>query len=98
LLQSWSHGAEFSQLLLVCKAFDFSFEPLNGALLVIIGCRFFPSIRLAAGFSAETLQARRGRHNIFQVMEGKNLHPIITSKAPFRGSKEKSKALQTSKS
>ena len=32
-------------------------------------------IRLTADFSAETLQARREWHNIFKVMEGKNLQP-----------------------
>ena len=30
-------------------------------------------IRLAADFSAETLQARRECHGIFKVMNGKNL-------------------------
>ena len=34
-------------------------------------------IRLSADFSTETLQARRGWHNIFKVMKGKNLHPRI---------------------
>ena len=34
-------------------------------------------IRLTADFSAETLQARREWHNIFKVMEGKNLQPRI---------------------
>ena len=34
-------------------------------------------IRLSADFSAETLQARREWHDIFQVMKGKNLQPRI---------------------
>ena len=34
-------------------------------------------IRLSADFSAETLQARREWHHIFQVIKGKNLQPII---------------------
>jgi len=34
-------------------------------------------IRLSADFSTETLQARRGWHDIFKVMKGKNLHPRI---------------------
>ena len=32
-------------------------------------------IRLSADFSKETLQARRGWKEVFQVMNGKNLHP-----------------------
>ena len=32
------------------------------------------TIRLSADFSKETLQARRGWKEIFQVMEGKDLH------------------------
>ena len=32
-------------------------------------------IRLSAGFSKETLQARRGWQEVFQVMKGKDLHP-----------------------
>ena len=32
-------------------------------------------IRLSADFSKETLQARRGWKEVFQVMEGKGLHP-----------------------
>ena len=31
--------------------------------------------RLSAGFSTETQQARRERHDIFKVMKGKNLQP-----------------------
>ena len=34
-------------------------------------------IRLSAGFSEETLQARREWHNIFKAMKGKNLQPKI---------------------
>ena len=33
------------------------------------------SIRLSADFSKETLQARRGWKEVFQVMKGKDLHP-----------------------
>ena len=33
------------------------------------------SIRLSADFSKETLQARRGWQEAFQVMKGKGLHP-----------------------
>ena len=32
-------------------------------------------IRLAADFSKETLQARRGWKEVFQVMKGKDIHP-----------------------
>ena len=32
-------------------------------------------IRLSANFSKETLQARRGSKEVFQVMKGKDLHP-----------------------
>ena len=34
-------------------------------------------IRLSADFSTETLQARRGWHDIFKVMKGNNLQPRI---------------------
>ena len=34
-------------------------------------------IRLAANFSAETLQTRREWHDIFKVMKGKNLQPRL---------------------
>ena len=34
-------------------------------------------IRLSAAFSKETLQARRGRKEAFQVMKGKDLHPRL---------------------
>ena len=32
-------------------------------------------IRLSADFSKETLQARRGWQEVFEVMKGKDLHP-----------------------
>ena len=32
-------------------------------------------IRLSADFSKETLQARRGWKEVFEVMKGKGLHP-----------------------
>ena len=34
-------------------------------------------IRLSADFSKETLWARRGRQEVFQVMKGKGLHPRL---------------------
>ena len=34
-------------------------------------------IRLSADFSKETLQARRGRQGVFQVMKGKDLYPRL---------------------
>ena len=34
-------------------------------------------ITLTADFSAETLQARRGWHDILKVMKGKNLQPRL---------------------
>ena len=34
-------------------------------------------IRLSADFSKETLQARRGWDEVFQVMKGNNLHPRL---------------------
>ena len=34
-------------------------------------------IRLSADFSKETLQARRGRKEVFEVMKGKDLHPRL---------------------
>ena len=37
-------------------------------------------IRLTADFSAETLQARRERQDIFKVMKGKNLQPRLPGK------------------
>ena len=43
-------------------------------------------IRLSADFSKETLQARRGWKEIFQVMKGKDLHPrlLYSAKLSFR--------------
>ena len=43
-------------------------------------------IRLSADFSNETLQARRGYKEVFQVMKGKDLHPRLLSpvKLSFR--------------
>ena len=41
-------------------------------------------IRLSAGFSKETLQARRGWKEVFEVMKSKGLHPSkakLSSKA-----------------
>ena len=43
-------------------------------------------IRLSADFSKETLQARRGWKEVFEVMKGKDLHPRILypAKLSFR--------------
>ena len=43
-------------------------------------------IRLAADFSKETLQARRRWKEVFKVMKGKDLHPILLypAKLSFR--------------
>ena len=43
-------------------------------------------IRLSADFSRETLQARRGWKEVFQVMKGKDLHPrlLCPAKLSFR--------------
>ena len=43
-------------------------------------------IRRSADFSKETLQARRGWKEVFQVMEGKDLHPrlLYPAKLSFR--------------
>ena len=43
-------------------------------------------VRLSADFSKETLQARRGWKEVFQVMKGKDLHPRLLhpAKLPFR--------------
>ena len=42
--------------------------------------------RLSADFSKETLQARRGWKEVFQVMKGKDLHPrlLYPAKLSFR--------------
>ena len=44
------------------------------------------SIRLSADFSKETLQARRGWQEVFQVMKAKDLHPrlLYPAKLSFR--------------
>ena len=43
-------------------------------------------VRLSADFSKETLQARRGWKEVFQVMKGKDLHPrlLYPAKLSFR--------------
>ena len=43
-------------------------------------------IRLSADFSKETLQARKGWKEVFQVMKGKDLHPTLLypAKLSFR--------------
>ena len=43
-------------------------------------------IRLSADFSKQTLQARRGWKEVFQVMKGKDLHPrlLYPAKLSFR--------------
>ena len=43
-------------------------------------------LRLSADFSKETLQARRGWKEVFQVMKGKDLHPrlLCPAKLSFR--------------
>ena len=43
-------------------------------------------IRLSADFSKETLQARRGWKEVFQVLKGKDLHPrlLYPAKVSFR--------------
>ena len=43
-------------------------------------------IRISANFSKETLQARRGWQEVFQVMKGKGLHPrlLYPAKLSFR--------------
>ena len=43
-------------------------------------------IRLSADFSKETLQARRGWQEVFQVLKGKDLHPrlLYPAKLSFR--------------
>ena len=43
-------------------------------------------IRLSAVFSKESLQARRGRKEVFKVMKGKDLHPrlLYPGKLSFR--------------
>ena len=43
-------------------------------------------VRLSADFSKETLKARRGWKEVFQVMKGKDLHPrfLYPAKLSFR--------------
>ena len=43
-------------------------------------------VRLSDDFSKETLQARRGWKEVFKVMKGKDLHPILlySAKLSFR--------------
>ena len=43
-------------------------------------------IRPSSDFSKETLQARRGWKELFEVVEGKDLHPrlLYPAKLPFR--------------
>ena len=43
-------------------------------------------IRLSADFSKETLQARRGWKEVFEVMKGKDIHPrlLCPAKLSFR--------------
>ena len=43
-------------------------------------------IRLSADFSKETLQARRGWKEVFEVMKSKDLHPrlLYSAKLSFR--------------
>ena len=43
-------------------------------------------IRLSADFLISFLQARRGWEEVFQVMEGRDLHPrlLFPEKLPFR--------------
>ena len=56
-------------------------------------------IRLIADLSAETLQARRERQDIFKVMKGKNLQSrLLYEKGSHSYSTVKLKLLQTSKS
>ena len=47
-------------------------------------------IRPSADFSKETLQARRGWQEVFQVMKGKDLHPrlLYPAKLSFRMEKK----------
>ena len=56
-------------------------------------------IRLTAGLSAETLQARREWQDIFEVLKGKNIQPrlLYPAKISFKIDGE-IKSFQTSKS
>ena len=56
-------------------------------------------IRITADLPIETLQARREWQDILKVMKDKNLSPdYCTQQGSHSNMKEKSKALQTSKS
>ena len=56
-------------------------------------------IRITADLSIETLQARREWQDVFKVMKENNLQPRLLYPARISSNmKEKSKALQTSKS
>ena len=56
-------------------------------------------IRVTADLSIEALQARRDWWGILKVMKEKNLQPrLLTQQGSHSNIKEKSKALQTSKS
>ena len=50
-----------------------------------VTCKGVP-IKLSADFSKETLQARRGWKEVFEVMRGKDLHPrlLYPAKLSFR--------------
>ena len=57
------------------------------------------SLRITADLSIETLQARREWQDILKVMKEKNLQPdYCTQQGSHSNTKEKSKALQRSKS
>ena len=63
-----------------------------------IKCKRIP-IRITADLSIETLQARREWQGILKVMKEKNLQPdYCTQQGSHSNMKEKSKALQISKS
>ena len=56
-------------------------------------------IRITADLSIETLQTRRERQDILKVMKEENLQSrLLYQQGPHSDLKEKSKALQTSKS
>ena len=56
-------------------------------------------IRITADLSIETLQARREWQDILKVMKDNNLQPrLLYQQGSHSNTKEKSKALQTSKS
>ena len=56
-------------------------------------------IRITADLSVETLQARREWQDILKVMKENNLQPrLLYQQGSHSNMKEKSKALQTSKS